>query len=404
MINFIVIAVLSVLIVLALLFRPFLFKSKLKGASRTQLNTAIYKEELEKLESDLAAQVITQDEYAIAHAEVKQRLLQESEEEGVELQLRSPIKTIIAISVFIPVLAASMYYLIGSPADLSSDGTRLSPAQIEVNQMVEKLAKRMEDNPNDLKGWAMLARSYKVLRRPLDAEKAFDRAGTYLDGNAQLLADYADVVATNAGGNFDGKATQILERALKADPNHLMSLWLAGTAAYNRQDAPGAIRYWEHLLKLLPADSDDARMIRDSLIDVRSKANMPTKNYDKVGRQPSASASQASVSGSVDLDASVKSKAKPEDIVMVIARPLNSRMPVAVKRAKVSELPVNFVLDDSMAMAPEARISLLTEVSLEARISKSGQAKPESGDLMSATQTVKVGAKGIQLQVNQVRP
>jgi cytochrome c-type biogenesis protein CcmH len=401
-INFIGIAVLAVLIVLAILFRPFLFKGDLKGASRTQLNTAIYKEELEKLELDFAENRISLDEYNLARSEVKHRILQESEDEGVELKYRSPIKTMIAIGVFIPLLSAFLYFLVGSFADLQS-GERLSPAQIQVNQMVEALEKKMEADPSDPKGWAILGRSYKVLRRPLDSEKAFDRAGAYLDGDAQLLAEYADVVALNAGGSFEGKAGLILARALKVDPNNMMALWLSGTAAYDRQDGPKAVLYWERLLKLLPANSDEAQVVRESLNEVRAKTKMPSKNYDSAHPQMTNNG-QSSISGSVVLAASVQSKAKPDDVLMIIARPLNSRMPVAVKRVRVSDLPMNFVLDDSLAMSPDARISLLSEVLIEARVSKTGQAKPESGDLMSVPQVVKVGVKGIQLQIDQVRP
>jgi cytochrome c-type biogenesis protein CcmH len=106
----------------------------------------------------------------------------------------------------------------------------------------------------------------------------------------------------------------------------------------------------------------------------------------------------------VELDAALKAKASPNDTVMVIARGPGSRMPVAVVRANASELPLKFTLDDSLAMSPQARISMSSQVEVEARISKSGMAQPESGDLISAVQIVKLGASGVKLQINKVRP
>jgi len=90
--------------------------------------------------------------------------------------------------------------------------------------------------------------------------------------------------------------------------------------------------------------------------------------------------------------------------VMVIARVPGTRMPVAVLRARASELPLKFTLDDSLSMSPQARISAASEVEVEARISKTGMAQAEPGDLMSSVQTVKVGTNGIKLQVSKVRP
>jgi cytochrome c-type biogenesis protein CcmH len=240
--------------------------------------------------------------------------------------------------------------------------------------------------------------------RPQDAEKAYDRAGSYLDGDAQLLADYADVAASNANGNFAGKPRAILKRALKADPNNMMALWLEGTADYNEGNYRSAIQVWTRLSKLLPADSDDARMIQGSIIEARGKANLPPENVaqDKP-ITPSVSGGK-SVGGIVELSPDLKSRVKPDDIVMVIAKAPDARMPVAIMRGKVSELPMRFVLNDALAMTPDALISNLNAVSVEVRVSKSGQAKPVSGDLYSAPIVVKVGANQLKLVVDQVRP
>lgn len=404
MITFYIAALVLVLLVLAALFRPFFWKTTVHHASRQELNAAIYKEELAKLEKEHTEGLIDGVTYEISHAEMRQRLFQDtSEDDGVAV-LGSPQKTIIALSIFIPALAVAMYFWLGSAQQIADGGIKQKVAQQDVEKMVAGLAAKMEQDPSNLKGWAMLARSYKVMDRPKDAEKAYDRAGAYLDSDAQLLADYADVAASNANGNFEGKPQAIINRALKADPNNMMALWLAGTADYTRGNYKGAIQVWGRLAKLLPADSEDIKMIQGSIMEARSKANLPPEPLASQPTSPAVAVSGKNISGIVELNSDLKSRVKPDYIVMVIARAPGARMPVAIMRAKAADLPLRFVLNDALAMTPDALISNLYEATLEVRISKSGQAKAEPGDLYSEIQTVKVGTGNLKVVVDQVRP
>ena len=403
MITFYIAAFVLLLLVLALLFRPFFWKSSTVQASRQQLNASIYKEELTKLEKEHADGLIDNTSYELSHAELRQRLFQDtSEDDGVAV-LGSPKKTMIALVVLVPVVAVLIYFWLGSAQQIADGGAQKRVAQQDVEKMVAGLAAKMEQDPSNLKGWAMLARSYKVMGRPVEAEKAYDRAGAYLDGDAQLLADYADVSASNANGNFEGKPRAILKRALKADPNNMMALWLEGTADYNQGNYKGAVQVWSRLAKLLPPDSDDAKMIQGSILEARGKANLPPEDLSKP-TIAAPTASGKSISGQVSLDPNLNSRVKPDDIVMVIARAPGARMPVAIMRGRAADLPMRFVLNDSLAMTPDALISNMSEATVEVRVSKSGQAKAESGDLFSSTQTVKVGADKLKIVVDQVRP
>ena len=148
---------------------------------------------------------------------------------------------------------------------------------------------------------------------------------------------------------------------------------------------------------MLPPNSEDAKIIESSIAEARTKGHLP-------GAAKQAPSSSQSVSGIVELKADLKSKVKPDYVVMVIAKAPGVRMPVAIMQAHASELPLQFVLNDSLAMTPNALISNLKEVTLEVRISKTGQAMPEPGDLYSTTQTVKVGAKNLKVLVDQIRP
>jgi cytochrome c-type biogenesis protein CcmH len=404
MITFYIAAIVLVLLVLAALFRPFFWKTTVHHASRQQLNAAIYKEEIAKLEKERSEGLIDGATYEISHAEMRQRLFQDtSEDDGVAV-LGSPKKTIIALTIFIPVIAAAMYFWLGSAQQIADGGAKQQVAQQDVEKMVAGLAAKMEQDPSNLKGWAMLARSYRVMGRPKDAEKAYDRAGSYLDTDPQLLADYADVSASNANGSFEGKPQAIINRALKADPNNMMALWLAGTADYNRGDYKGAVQVWGRLAKLLPADSEDMKMIQGSILEARGKANLPPEPLVSQATSPVAAVSSKNINGTVEINPDLKSRIKPDYIVMVIARAPGARMPVAIMRGKAADLPLRFVLNDALAMTPDALISNLSEATIEVRISKSGQAKAEPGDLYSEIQTVKLGTNNLKVVVDQVRP
>jgi cytochrome c-type biogenesis protein CcmH len=308
----------------------------------------------------------------------------------------SPKKTIIGICIFVVTLSIGFYALLGDAPRIAQKNAEKPMTKESVDQMVAQFAQKLEKEPDNLQGWAMLARSYRVLGRDAEAQKAYERAGSYVDSDPQLLADYADVIAANNKGNFAGKPMQLLKKALTLDPNNLLALWLSGTAAFNAQDYKVAILYWERLAKQLPADSDEARSISLSIEEARSKGGLAPVSKPAV--------STKGVSGQVDLAPKLKSQLKSGDILMVIARKPGERMPVAVFKTAVTSFPMSFVLNDSLTMSPSNLISQLPEVSVEVRISKTGMAMPESGDLISASQIVRVGSNNIQLRVDAVRP
>ena len=413
MIGFLLVGTLIVVLVLALLFRPFFWKSEETNVSRRQLNTVIYKDQLVRLESDRNEKMIAQDDYEQARAELQRRLIDDDNVADATVTLQPPKKTLIGIGIALPVLAVVFYLGLGNPATLDPKGPQHKVDASELNTMLEGLAKKLAKEPDNLQGWAMLARSYKAVGRNAEAEQAFGRAGTLLDSDAQLLADYADSIATNAGGNLAGRPTELIEKALKVDPNNGMSLWLSGTAAFQRNDFDKAIGNWERLVQQLEPGSEDEKMLQNAIGEAYAKSgkkaptvvagsgNVPNPHT----KGPAANAKpSAGVSGEVELDAALKAKALPTDIVMVIARLPGTRMPMAVLRVPASQLPLKFTLDDSLAMNPESLISNAAQVEVEVRISKTGLAMPEPGDLLSAAQTVKVGAKGLKLRVDRVRP
>jgi cytochrome c-type biogenesis protein CcmH len=410
MTGFVIGAAVAVVLVLALLLRPFLRKSSRQQLSQRQLNAAIFRDQLAKLDQDLADGTLAKDDYTQARAELQRRALEDTREEDATSTLRAPKKTMAAVALAVPVAAIALYLVIGTPGAMLADGPAgaASNQQQDLERMVAALAQKLEKEPGNLQGWAMLARSYKVMGRLMEAELAFERAGAAIDGDAQMLANYADVAATNAGGSLKGKPAQLIAKALKADPENPMALWLSGTEAMERKDYDRALATWERLMALLPPGSEDSRMLQGAMEEVRARAGKPSQAAKAAAPaapadKKTAASALASVSGTVELAAALKSKAAPGDTVMVIARLPGTRMPVALVRARAADLPLKFTLDDSVSMNPQSRLSSVSEVEVEARVSKSGMAQPAAGDLMSAVQTVKVGSSGVTLQVAQVR-
>ena len=396
MTSFLIPAALLLILVLVLLLRPLFFPTKESATSRRQMNAAIYREELDKLEADRLAGRVDGSNYDQTHAEMRQRLFQDTDEADDLAVLGSPKKTIIGICFFVALLSAGIYFYLGEASRISDKSEEQSMTQESVEKMVSEFAAKMEKDPDNLKGWAMLARSYRILGRNTDAANAYARAGSFVDGDPQLLADYADVLAANANGNFAGKPQQLINKALTLDPNNLLALWLSGTAAFNAQNYKAAVQTWEKLAKQLPPDTDEARAIAASIAEARSKGGLPSAVTPAISTQ--------GVSGQVGISSDLQSKVQAGDTLMVIARKPGERMPVAVLRTAVTAFPMSFVLNDALAMSPNALISQLPEVSVEVRISKTGMAMPESGDLISAPQNIKVGTTNIRLMINQVRP
>jgi cytochrome c-type biogenesis protein CcmH len=248
----------------------------------------------------------------------------------------------------------------------------------------------------------MLARSYSVLGRFDDALPAYKHADALQPNNATLLADYADAVAAIRGSVDNPESTALVERALAADPAQPKALALAGTIAFDRGDFKGAVERWQKMADSLPADSAMLKQVQASIAEARQRAGMPVAS-PAAPQVATKAAAGSSISGTVTLAPALAVQAGRDDTVFVFARAVGGgRMPLAVQRAKVSDLPLAFKLDDSMAMTPTATLSSARQVIVGARISKSGNAIPQAGDLSGEAAPVAPGASGIAIRIDSV--
>ncbi|MDP2021261.1 MAG: tetratricopeptide repeat protein [Hydrogenophaga sp.] len=318
------------------------------------------------------------------------------------------------------VLAVAGYWWMGSPEQLavgpgSTAGSSMAgtgPAganggaaphdtsQAQIADMVERLSARMKDSPEDAEGWAMLGRSYSVLGRHPEALAAYEKAVKLRKDDAQLLADYADSLAVKNDRQLAGEPMKWVEAALKLEPGNFKALALAGTDAFDRKDYANAVKHWSKLVESAPPDNSFAQQILGGLSEARQLAGMPA--LPAAAPAPMALPG-ASVSGSITLAPGLAGKAAPDDTLFVFARAADGaqRMPLAILRRQVKDLPLSFTLDDSSSMSPAARISAVKSVIVSARISKSGQATPAPGDLTGQSAAVDVGATGIAIEIRE---
>lgn len=393
--------------ILLLLLPPLLRRAPDASSSREAMNVAVYRDQLRELEHDVASGTLSHAGYEEARGEIEHRLLEDVTVADTSAPgTRSAAwRAAIVIGVPLPAAAFALYFFVGSPQIVLQGGAgagaqaqhSISPDQLKA--MVAGLAARMEKEPGDVEGWIMLGRAYRILEQFDDAARAYANAVERSEPDASLLADYADMLAMAQGQNLAGEPEKILQRALAIDPRNVKALALAGTAAFERRDYAAAASYWERIVQIVPPDSALARSVHDSLKEARELAQRPNSMVAKEA------AAAGTVSGIVELAPSLAAQAAPTDTLFVFARAAEgSRMPLAIIRAQVKDLPLSFTLDDSTAMALGRNLSSHRRVIIGARISKSSDAVQRPGDLEGYSVPVDVGTAGIQVTINSRIP
>jgi cytochrome c-type biogenesis protein CcmH len=350
---------------------------------------------------------------------------------------RVGVQTWALLGVLVAAVAAAGYGLTGSPQminALPSDMAQAGAAggdgshDMSADQMAElvgRLAERMKANPEDAEGWMMLGRSYAAMGRGEEALSAFTQLVKLRPNDPGALTDFADALAVQNGRTLEGEPLKLIEKALRIDPQHVKALALAGTAAFNREDYAKAVEYWDTLVRTGPADNPIVEMARGGAEEARARGKLPPgalaaapaptgtppaapsataapTTATPTGPQATAAAGKATVSGTVDLSADLRAQAKPDDVVLIFARAAEgSRMPLALMRTQVKDLPFSFTLDETMAMSPAATLASTQKVIVGARVSKSGQPMPQPGDLEGLSSAVPVGGQGVKVVISQ---
>jgi len=315
-------------------------------------------------------------------------------EPGRGLQ-RAILGAALAAALALPFLAMWLNDTAGSDAAADTAPDTASAHETDgsmtaVQPAVKKLAERLRESPDDGQGWALLARSYAALGQFDRAAEAYRKAREAMGDDPNLLVDYADALAMQAGGSMAGRPAALVSQVLKAHPDHAKALWLAGTAAVQSGNYAEAAAHWQKLLGRLEPGSDDAKELQGKLAEVQRLAADGAPDRPRpssaVGASPPG---PASISVHVSLDPALADRVSPDATVFVFARAEgDSPMPVAAVRRKVTDLPLDVRLDDAASVMPGRKLSDVDRVTVGARISERGDAASQPGDLEGQSESV----------------
>ncbi len=424
---------------------PALFgRGSRESTDRTAQNLAIARERLEELKLQLERGEISEPDYAQGREDIERDLADDLATEQLEMSsatMQGGRWAVMVVGFGIPVLAGSLYLGLGEPASIGGVASQTAGAVAGVDnrhpesmdQMVANLATRLRANPNDPQGWSMLANSYMAMKRYTDAAGAMQNLRQLVGDDPSVLVRYADALAMVNGGRLTGQPAQLVQQALSIDPNNSQGLWMAGMAARQQNDLHTALAHWRKLEPILTNNPDNLAELRRQIADVEqrlggqsttgsgSTASAPVvqaragaEQTPSVPGDTSAAATAAtptagatpSITVRVALNESLQQNVAPTDPVFIFARALKGPpMPVAVVRKQAADLPVTVTLDDNASVMPTMKLSKFDEVMVGARISRSGMANPQSGDLKGEVAPVKTGRdEPVLVNISQVVP
>jgi len=405
----------TVLILFALLFviPPLLRKNfPVSKIDRNKTNLSIYKERL----TELTQENLSAEQFATAKQELDKILAQDLPDQPELTQKpRAVWVSVVVVTLFIPIFTTILYGHFGRPDYLVPQLLEASPSlPANFDEMVAKLAARLEKEPNDVEGWEMLAHSYVALERYAEAAQAYEKLlALGNQQNPKMLVDYAEVLALLDKGQFNPKSMVLLQSALKIEPNDQEALWLLGLAAVQMTDYQTALGYWERLQTLLPAEADKAKQqLAEQLTKVRqfaqqSNAFATAQTTHSTQLPAPANTNDPSLTIAVSVDSHLLSQVDPNDTLFIYARAQTGPpMPLAIVKKTAVELPLQIVLDDSTTLNPEMPLSQFQQaLTVIARISKSGNATAQSGDLQGEMEGVLLNQqKTVTIVIDHVIP
>ncbi len=418
------IAVAMIALAMAFVVPPFLRKRAQTGVSQDALNLSVIKQQLAELDADLANGTLDQSQYEAARKDLEIELLSDvSPDEGAANSAteKSGRSALAVAGIGIPLLTLALYQTLGNQEIIpllaqgnehpASDPTQGLPP---MEELVAKLAARLQQEPDNLDGWIMLGRSYMAMGQEAQALQSYETAYRMAPENTALLLNYAEALAKMHGNRFAGRAAELIEKAVELEPTNANGLWMMGLVHYERGAFSKAVESWQRLARMMPADSEDAEAlaayIEEAMLRVaaegaptRAAADAPAP--DASGQSSATAGSRGAIKVSVSLAPELADRAEAEDRVFIFARALQGPpMPLAAARKRVKDLPLDLILDDSMAMMPQLVLSSFPQVLVGARISKSGNALPQAGDLQGEVSPVAPGQEAVvNIVIDSVR-
>jgi cytochrome c-type biogenesis protein CcmH len=408
-------AVACVAVALAFILPPLLRKKPIEAkAARRDINIAVYRDQMNEMETDLADGRLSEDQFQAGKLELEARLAEDALAKADSAMAPVSSRRLgFTLAGVLPIAAFGMYFWLGNPMSLIAIAeAQANPAVANVQgghdlaKMLQKVEEKTQSDPNNVEAWSMLAKTYAAMERWPDALRAYEKAINLKPDEPAIMTGYAEALAINNGRDLKGKPIELVLQALEKNPNDAKGLELAGISNFQDKNYAQAAYYFKHLLKQLPPDSPYAQDIQEAMKEATRLSRGAGTGLDNLSDQAPAKAAApgATLHGRVDIAAALKAKVSDKDVVFLFARSAQGGAPVAAIRSTAGKFPLEFELSDAMAMNPDNKLSNFKEVTLTARVSKSGQPMGGPGDLEGTLANVKVGAKDIKLTIDKVRP
>lgn len=396
-----------VAVAMLFLLPPLLGRSRAVGVARRETNLAIFQQRLEELKQDLEAGALSEAQFGQSEADLKRELLSdlEGDEQQAEESQGAGRMAAIAVLVVLPIIAFGTYTQIGSPDAINIKAAHkqaeVEQGKVAFEQAVAQLEQKLEQEPNNVEGWLMLAKSYRYLGRVEEIVAVFERALTHFGErpDPQLLLEYGEALADGQQGRWEGRPMEQLQRALEIDPDHADVLWFAGHIHFDMGQHQQALGFWERLAKVMPQnDSEITAMVNQAAATAQQKLGLPEQPLIVV----KAAATGATLTVALSLDPALSGVVAAEDTVFLFAKaPGRKGPPLAAQRLTVADLPATIQLDDSMAMVPGNNLSSVEQVIIGAKITKSGVATGGVDDLLTEIQSATSNPETIVLQISR---
>ncbi len=366
------------LLALAILLLPIWKNQTLDADDHSQRNIAIARQRLAELKQQLHDGVLTQIEFDEHYAELQLMLNDDLEAQAqIKPAARQGRWVAVMLLALLPVISLLFYLLLGDPNALAKAEWQAdqNKAVANIAQMVDKLEQRLRAEPNDAEGWMMLGSSYSYMQQYQKAADAFAQLYRLQSDNPEAAMQYANNLAMSRNGRMAGEPAQLVEKVLQRAPDNPNALWLAGMAKAEEGKFAEANTHWQKLLTLLPADSETRTQVEQMLAALEQEM------------AKSEAAPSVSIAVNADMAAELKNKFAPDTTVFVYAQALNGpKMPLAIVRKTVADLPLQVSLSDAQAMQPGMKLSGQPRLRIVARVSQSGQAMPQAGDWLGSTE------------------
>ncbi|MNP97167.1 Formate-dependent nitrite reductase complex subunit NrfG [compost metagenome] len=359
---------------------------------RTALNVALYQERIAELDAQHAAGALDAAQLDAGRSEAARELLADAEQaEGTRRVLGRWLPLVMALLV---PLAGLGLYLHWGASDALKLRSELATAPQNIEEMTARLEETVRLQPDQAEAWYFLGRTYMAQQRPQDAAKAFARAAEVAGRQPELLGQWAQALYFAEGQKFTAQVRSLSEEALKLDPQEVTTLGLLGIAAFEEQRFADAMGYWQRLVGVLEPNDPSREAIQGGIERAREQL---VARGEQVPEAPVAVAA-VQLKVKVSLAPQLADKVQPDDSLFIFARAASGPpMPLAAKRLKVSDLPVEVSLSDADAMMPQLKLSNFAEIQLVARISRAGS--PTAGEWIGQSAVLKTAEAGEQVLV-----